>query len=323
MGDKSAIEWTDATWNPATGCTKVSPGCANCYIERTPPFRVKGRKFDAKGTTGILMHWERLGQPLRWKKPRHIFVNSLSDLFHEEIPNDFINYVFAAACLCPQHTFQILTKRPQRMRQYVSHELVREEIADAAKEVSRRNYRLPSEEIFEAGPVARAWKIKAWPLPNVWLGVTVENQRFADERIPLLLQTPAAVRFVSYEPALGPVDFGKYLEREWVIPQCMSGDGPERSGPKLDWVICGGESGPGARPMHPDWARSVRDQCQAARVPFFFKQWGEWLPAMQDGDGKRVLNCSNDAIRCGKKAAGRILDGLEWNEALRTAEKRR
>ena len=291
MGDKSQIEWTDATWNPATGCTKVSPGCAHCYIERTPPFRVNHRRFDAKGAIPIQLHPERLTQPLRWERPRRVFVNSLSDLFHEDIPNEFIDQVFAAMALTPQHTYQILTKRPQRMQQYISDTSTRG-IGLGHDVVTR---------IAEYANVAPAEIRKRWPLPNVWLGVTAENQRFAHERTAVLREVPAAVHFISYEPALELVAFD------------LRG---------IDWLICGGESGPGARPMHPEWARSARDQCVAAGVPFFFKQWGEWIPCWQRTADMDTRSCAAhydgqtglDVYRVGKKAAGRLLDGREWNE---------
>jgi protein gp37 len=282
VGDKSGIEWTEATWNPVTGCTKVSPACANCYIARTPPFRMHGRQF-VKGHIPLEFHENRLDQPLRWRKPRRIFVNSLSDLFHEDVPDLFIDRVFAVMALCRQHTFQVLTKRPARMRGYFDRP---GKHADVAVEVFKRFTVLREAE--------RHSRAVPWPLPNVWLGVSVENQHFADERIPLLLQTPAAVRFLSCEPLLGPIDLA--LTRLRV---CRNED------PPLDWVIAGGESGHGARPMYPEWARAIRDQCVAAGVPFFFKQWGEWRPV-----APRSLNI----VQVGKKAAGRLLDGQEWNQ---------
>jgi protein gp37 len=248
VSDKSAIEWTDATWNPTTGCTKVSPACANCYIERTPPFRIKGRKF-VKGHIPLVLHADRLSQPLKWKQPRRVFVNSLSDLFHEDVPFEFIDKVFAIMGHASQHTFQILTKRADRMRAYMLQ-------ADATE-------------------LELSTKVVRWPLPNVWLGVSVENQHFADERIPLLLQTPAALRFISAEPLLGPVRLSNY-----------------GTGASIDWVIVGGESGPRLRPTKADWVRSMRDQCNGAGVKFFFKQWG----------GATA------------KTGGRILDGRTWDE---------
>lgn len=226
MSDKSAIEWTDATWNPTTGCTKVSPACANCYIERTPPFRVRGRKF-VNGHIPVELHPDRLDTPLRRKKPTVYFVNSLSDLFHEDIPDAFIERVFATMAMARRHTFQVLTKRPDRMRSLVPMFAAQHTAPDGS----------------------------GWPLPNVWLGVSVENQHFADERIPLLLQTPAAVRFLSCEPLLGPL---KFKIHHWPI----------------DWIIVGAESGPRLRPTDPAWVQQIRDQCINTGIPFFFKQWG-------------------------------------------------
>lgn len=288
MSTNSAIEWTDATWNPVTGCTKVSPGCANCYIERTPPFRIGHRQFDEKGTTGVLLHPERLDQPLHWRKPRRVFVNSLSDLFHESVPDKFRDEIWFTMAKAKQHIFQVLTKRPQAMVDYLERF------------------------IWTTVPF-----IAQWPLPNVWLGVSVENQHFADERIPLLLQTPAAVRFISAEPLLGPVDIVRWL------PVWVKTYGPMKT-PTLDWIICGGESGPGARPMHPDWARSLRDQCVAAGVKYFFKQWGEFAPTWKPEDDfiekcRKAVNWKewpDGSWMCGygKKLNGRNLDGREWNE---------
>ncbi len=236
------IQWTDETWNPVTGCTKISPGCSHCYIERTPAFRIAGRKFD-KGHIPLRMHGDRLGQPLRWRKPRRIFVNSLSDLFHDDVSVTMIKAVWRTMAQTPQHTYQILTKRPSRMR-----------------------------------ALLEGWE----PLPNVWLGVSVENQHFADERIPLLLQTPAAVRFISAEPLLGRVDLSGFVPKRqpWkpyvecrhgydACPICDSNPAPA-----LDWVIVGGESGPGARPFDVRWARSIVEQCRNADVPVFVKQLG-------------------------------------------------
>ena len=260
MADKSKIEWTDATWNPVTGCTKVSAGCKFCYAERDFHRPYPGRDF-----TDVQTHPERLFQPFRWRRPRRIFVDSMSDLFHEAIPTEFILKVFEVMAFAKRHTFQVLTKRPERMK----HLLV---YGKTMKCDSAEHHRL----------------LCTMPLTNVWVGVSVEDQPTADERIPLLLLTPAAVRFVSYEPALRPVEF-----REYITETCEACGGQaflsaeschqveaegECCAKGLDWVISGGESGPKARPSHPDWFRSVRDQCQAAGVPFFFKQWGEWCP---------------------------------------------
>lgn len=318
MSTNSKIEWTDATWNPVTGCTKVSPGCANCYIERTPPFRIGHRKFDEKGTTGVVLHPDRLEQPLKWRKPRRVFVNSLSDLFHESISNEYLDRIFAVMQLSDSHrsrarnhTFQVLTKRPQRAHKYLSD-------PETSFRISAQICKI----VVGFTPIRGSidWSpCIPWPLDNLWLGVSVENQHFADERIPLLLQTPAAVRFISAEPLLGPVDLTDLpvpnVERPFRFNALERHDDEHfyNRHAALDWVIVGGESGPGARPMHPEWARSLRDQCQAAGVKFFFKQWGEFAPRSADG----CLNIQKPdglMLRVGKKNAGRLLDGVEWNE---------
>lgn len=240
------IQWTDETWNPTTGCTKISPGCANCYIERTPAFRIAGRQFDAKAHIPLQFHANRLEQPLHWRKPRRVFVNSLSDLFHDDVPDAFIVSVFAAMAASRQHQFQVLTKRPKRMQAFVS------ELGMSIKPLEKAARELGYSFNFDGIPLLR------WPIPNVWLGVSVENQRFADERIPVLLQTHAAVRFISAEPLLGPIKIERFM----------------LDGPFLNWVIVGGESGPGSRPFDLAWARSIVQQCQTAGVPCFVKQLG-------------------------------------------------
>lgn len=324
MSDKSKIEWTDATWNPIRGCTRVSEGCRNCYAERTAArFRGPGQPYeglvtlarepgeeskgDPRWTGAVQFVPQLVDQPLRWKRPRRIFVNSMSDLFHPFVNTAWINELFGAMMVCPQHTFQILTKRPERMKEYMCHV--------GARDIEPHMARLRP-------GIARI----DWPWRNVWLGVSVEDQKTADERIPLLLQTPAAVRWVSYEPALGLVDFSSWL---------ISPYGQQYGAMSLDWIVAGGESGPGARPAHPDWFRSVRDQCQAAGVPFFFKQWGEWLntsqlrPAFSDAEldhktfmaarresdaGQPKADLSDLYLRVNKKRAGHLLDGREWRE---------
>lgn len=308
MADHSNIEWTEATWNIVTGCTKVSAGCDHCYIERTPPFRMSSRRFDRPGvggTTGVTLHPDRLDMPLRWRKPRRVFVNSLADLFHDEVPDEFIAHVFATMAATPQHTYQVLTKRPARMRSLVSgHDGSGHRLLEATQDEA----------------TARALYDAPWPLPNVWLGVSVENQQWADIRIPLLLDTPAAVRWLSCEPLLGPVDLTNVAPGT-VYRDCgfkaLDGD------PRIDWVVVGGESGPGARPMHPDWARSLRDQCQHAWVPLFFKQWGNWVAPSQmpedtfmswDVEHGNDLYDWDNPWRFGKKACGRLLDGRTWDE---------
>lgn len=269
---KTKIEWTDETWNPVTGCTKVSEGCCNCYAERMAR-RLAGRcgypaapkHFD------VSLHPGRLEQPLRWKKPRMIFVCSMGDLFHEDVGGAFITEVWDIMRRTPQHTYQVLTKRPEQM----------------------------ARDIF---------RIYAWahcePLPNVWLGVSVESPDYL-WRIDELMKCPAAVRFVSLEPLLGPIDLSKWLRERGGgyfpigLPRQQPSLPPNWHQSCLDWIIVGGESGPGARPMHPDWARDIRDQCQAAGVPFFFKQWGAWRP---------------DSTKTYKRRAGRLLDGRTWDE---------
>ena len=236
MSTTTSIEWTEATWNPTTGCTKVSPGCAHCYIERTPAFRMAGRTFK-RGVIPVQLHRDRLNQPGRWKRPRRVFVNSLSDLFHDDVPDQFLHDVYHVMEHERQHTFQILTKRPERMCAYL-------------------NWR------YGGGRI---------PSRHIWHGVSAENQHFADQRIGLLLATRSAVRFVSAEPLLEDIDLTPHLYGATLAAPGPSGFRP---GPRLDWVIVGGESGPRARPMKPDWVVSVRDQCRAASVPFFFKQWG-------------------------------------------------
>jgi len=238
MSDGSTIEWTEATWNPVTGCTKVSPGCAHCYAETfAERFRgVPGHPYE----TGfdLTLRPERLELPLIWARPRRIFVNSMSDLFHGDVPTEFIGRVFDTMRRADWHEFQLLTKRPERAAELAG----------------------------TLGP---------WP-DNVWMGTSVENQRWTS-RVDALRSVPASVRFLSCEPLLGPLQLD------------LSG---------VHWVIVGGESGPRARPMQPAWAESVRAQCESQGVPFFFKQWGAYDP-----HGRRV----------GKKRAGRQLHGRTWD----------
>jgi protein gp37 len=285
VSTNSNIEWTDATWNPVTGCTKVSPGCAHCYIERTPPFRIGHRKFDEKGTTGVICHEDRLYQPLKWRQPKRVFVNSLSDLFHEEIRDTFIADIFGVMARCPQHIFQILTKRPTRMLEWMKNGAGWMTLATDFQKAAIPGMLMP------------------WPLPNVWLGVSVENQHFADERIPLLLQTPAVVRFISAEPLLEGITLSRLHEHCPTHDRSggfCTGDCPDRR--RLDWVIIGGESGPGARPFDLAWAYSLRAQCKAAGVACFIKQLGSvpveaeeiWHCRDWNGrDGIRLLNARN------------------------------
>lgn len=327
------IEWTDETWNPTVGCSKVSPGCDNCYAIRVA---ARGMSPEHHGLTerrmtedGDLLppDWtgevrclpERLGIPLRWRKPRRVFVDSMSDLFHPQVPDEFIADVFAVMGLAREHTFQVLTKRPRRMAEWIAG--ARDDVLIAGDAIAQdESTGLSNSDRASWRSSTGAWQPWcSWPLPNVWLGTSVEDQHQADRRIPHLLATPAAVRFLSCEPLLGPIEMG-------MVPGLQDERG-------IDWVIVGGESGPGARPMHPEWARGLRDQCVAAGVPFHFKQAGEWTDdsALKEkpdcvllGDGRMVrpdewaLHVGDPTAvylaRVGKKAAGRELDGRTWDQ---------
>lgn len=431
MSDRSKIEWTDATWNPIRAqtnapmgtvrsgwhCVKVSPGCANCYAERMNARLGTRRPYKAAPTGGSGM-WppnfesyldvKALQAPLHWKKPRMIFVCSMTDLFGDWVREEFIDQIFAVMALCPQHTFQILTKRPDRMRKYFEHfEDGDEWHTHLSCEIGRHLWRekRPTEidrrivgyicdahgeepddddlQYFPKGFSDLSDCSAAWPLPNVWLGVSVESEGYKD-RIDELRRTPAAVRFVSAEPLLGAIDISAQLSKATRHHVSMSVSGALRnkafdgltdsdgeplsrkeaqaqlellqaSGvklvstggcegfsdqtgcpghplPGLDWVIVGGESGPGARPMHPDWARGLRYQCASAGVPFFFKQWGEWVPTDDRPWGEEAAGVKDTTRHCwvsngespslshhqrmarvGKKRSGRLLDGVEHN----------
>lgn len=423
MADKTHIEWTDATWNPLRGCSRKSEGCRFCYAEGVAArFSGPGLPYEglahrvggeARWTGKVVMAPDDvLTQPLRWKRPRRIFVNSMSDLFHENVPDAWIDQIFAVMALAPQHTFQVLTKRADRMRDYVAK--AEGTVRHAARVNRLRNAKLGNPD---------AWI--TWPMPNVWLGVSIEDQKTADERVPALLATPASVRFISAEPLLGPINLQRYptaaaewspdeIENDWAafswpdwVPEEYQkqiesfwrleyGRGPrawlkdmvvqgapatgsnsivyamDRASRQvlgrylhcwnnigrvqlpdgswiccsfgsqlnaLDWVIVGGESGRKARPMHPDWPRSLRDQCKNAGVPFFFKQWGEWRqPAAAETydtsrgnagkppafivDVQGAVHCFKESasdsgrtmIRVGKKAAGNHLEGVQHQQ---------
>ncbi len=277
MGDKSAIEWTDATWNPVVGCTVVSAGCDHCYAATLHNRRYLAWKRGTWDKAPAQYHQpfkrvqlmpDRLTQPLKWKEPRRIFVNSLSDLFHEDVPDEYVFQVFDMMALTPRHTFQILTKRPERMQR-----------------------------LLQASE----------PLPNVWLGVSVEDQAAAESRIPWLLDTPAAVRFLSCEPLLGPVDLNGVDRQPWV-----------------NWIIVGGESGPKARPMNPQWVQGLLDYCNDTDAPFFFKQWGEWRHCDEMPNDVYLENINrvpwergdigNGYLKLGKKRAGRDFKRRTWDE---------
>lgn len=309
------IEWADATINPVVGCSPCSPGCDNCYAERFAARLVKHPKtakkysgvVDEKGKWTGVIDFDVSCLVKLPRKPKRIFVGSMCDLFHDSVMDNHLEQIMGHLGLTrdnAHHTFMLLTKRPERMRDFFTR--------------------------WE--PYRKA--------TNVWLGVTVCNQAEADEKIPVLLQTPAAVRFVSVEPMLGPVDLGHLswtdiigstaeknalTGKTWIQGNC--GESSQTlQGNRLDWVICGGETGPGARPMHPDWVRGLRDQCQAAGTPFFFKSWGEWVTENQSPEdillpgqstiphGWKGRKYEDSVYRVGKRRAGRLLDGREWNE---------
>ena len=337
MAGKSKIEWTDATWNPIVGCSVVSPGCTNCYAMRQARrIEAMGGATHYAGTTKVVNGkpvWTGklalapeavLTKPLRWRRPRRIFVNSMGDLFHEDTPDAWIDRVFAVMALAPQHQFQVLTKRSKRMRDYCNNPETPRRITEAAEEVAARVYKHHWLGALANAGIGFAKQLILWPLPNVWLGVSAEDQWRADEVVPDLLATPAAVRFVSAEPLLGPVDFTHIKHAMGLTRDALRGVWhafPIDAGPpatintnpprhSLDWIIAGGESGPGARPTHPNWVRSIRDQCAAAGVAFFFKQWGEFAPLTEPAYPEHGVH---SFVHVGKKRAGRRLDGVEHN----------
>jgi protein gp37 len=406
--NNTSIEWTDSTWNPIRGCSRVSEGCRHCYAEKVA-YRFSGPGQPYEGLVRINAAGERQPQwngqiqfaenhlldALRWNpivdhdptcdyyladrkqirncgcptRARRIFVNSMSDLFHENVTDVMLDRIFAVMALCPQHTFQVLTKRPERMLAYLSAPGRRSDVmaesgdlafdVQSLKKYPRSMFPKNAEVVYDLGANGDECGCRvtsAWPLHNVQLGVSVEDQPTADVRIPLLLQTPASVRFISAEPLLGALDIRPYLLADPERPNWSRLN-------RLHWAIVGGESGPGARPMHPDWARGLRDQCVGAGVPFLFKQWGEWKPISEmpeseyeklyvsnkkapeeweqaDYDETHGRRCTVPVgymnfvgetglergfqsidghggmtfFRVGKKAAGRLLDGREWNE---------
>ena len=342
MADKTGIEWTDATWNPIAGCNDVSEGCRHCYARgmarrlaamelgaaaKYPEREARSKYQGLTVLQGSHVVWTgkitfdeaALLDPLRWKTPRRIFVNSMSDLFHEGVTDEQLDRIFAVMALCPQHTFQVLTKRPERMLAYLSQGPFNGWTGGRSSGVIEALTHIGQ------GIHVALGRLVEGPLPNVWLGVSVEEAKWKS-RIDLLRQAPAGKRFLSLEPLLG--DLGEV----------------DLTG--IDWVIVGGESGkgPGIRPLHPDWARGLRDQCVAAGVPFFFKQWGEWLPFTQRQPGQIANSVGYDCAyetsaglmyvgkranlvnadlmdagrsgwwRVGKKAAGDLLDGVQWHQ---------
>ncbi|GAA4439631.1 DUF5131 family protein [Phytohabitans houttuyneae] len=339
MADNTTIEWTQATWNPTTGCDRVSGGCDNCYALTlakrlkamgSPKYQTDGDPRTSGPGFGVATHEDTLVDPLGWGTPRRIFVNSMSDLFHEAVPDDFIARVFAVMALSPQHTFQLLTKRHGRMRSLLSGG------PEYAWIVPRHTSPFVQAVYEEARKLRPGGPLMRWPLPNLWLGVSVEDQKWADIRIPALLDTPAAVRWLSCEPLLGPVDISRYL---WLTGASTAGPfydfaGRRRGGAggiggqaftsvparDLHWVVVGGESGHSARPMHPDWARSLRDQCVRAEVAFFFKQWGAWAPGDRNGWYSRSHwvddgTGGNEAFMYAPRSKSlRELDGRTWDQ---------
>lgn len=311
----------------------VSNGCTNCYaMKQAHRFHGKGQPYEGltKLSNGgpvwtgkIKLVPELLERPLHWKYPRRVFVNSMSDLFHEDVPDEFIASVFAVMRDVCSHTFQILTKRPSRACELLND-------PEFYECVDEKSYIHETETMFSAYKRMEQFIPPGPPYPNVWLGVSVEDQKTADERIPLLLQTPAAVRWISAEPLLGAIDL-TWLDAGNRFIHAFG------NSTKLDWVVAGGESGPGARPSHPDWFRSLRDQCVAADVPFFFKQWGEWYGGVTNVNDKGPLRICRGGIvehhdyneppdsffmvgaestvqRVGKKKAGRTIDGETWDQ---------
>ena len=314
----STIEWTSKTWNPVRGCSIVSKGCRSCYaMKQAHRFSGPGGKYEGLTimTNGgpvwsgdIRLVPEKLIEPLHWKQPRMVFVNSMSDLFHESVSFDFLTECYAVMVATGWHTFQVLTKRPKRRRTWLVQDTFRNAVARRAAahiNAMRGDASLPA-----------TANLAAWnrgTAPNIWEGVSVEDQPTADERIPLLLQTPAAVRFVSYEPALGPVTFTGINS----VPACFNAFLEGRY-PRLDWVIVGGESGPKARPFDITWARSTLGQCRDAGVPVFIKQLGAQPRSPCDSFGMRQEDVGGRWAHTLKDRKGGDMD--EWPEDLRVRE---
>lgn len=343
MADHTKIEWTDATWNPIRGCSMArgseTGGCLNCYAAREAVrYTGEGMPYEGlarmtangprwTGRIRVLDDPDHLLHPLRWQRPRLVFVNSMSDLFHESLPFAAVDKIVGVMSLAAQHTFQVLTKRPERMAEYLSTPGRSDTVARAMLQVT-------------GGQVM----MDRWPLPNVWWGVSAENQQTLDDRMPHVIRAMPnmKVAWLSAEPLLGPLDLTRWLPHERETSQTRS-----EWYPGLDWVVAGGESGPNARPANPAWFRTIRDQCAARGVPFLFKQWGEWAPVVwharhevggvrdlyrtQAGDvvalkppliegatvvhfppkpGENWRQAGGNVGKVGKKAAGRLLDGV-------------
>ena len=317
MGDKSNIEWTDATWNPTYGCTRVSEGCRNCYAERfVHRFAGEGQRYEGltvirggrPGWTGkIQLAPERLDQPLRWQRPRRIFVNSLSDVFHEGIPFEYVAAIFGVMAMSSRHTFQVLTKRPERAREFFAW-LEGKQMADLYKAdlcIEHASSHGVEDRLIKRDELSGV----VWPLKNVWLGVSVEDQAAADSRIPILLEMPAVVRWISAEPLLGPLDLRDYLKADGMPDRIVTpGSVPVTytNVVGLDWVIGGGESGPGARGMESEWVSSLHDQCDGSTALFHFKQWGLLSnnPDPKDPTAKK----NGGGVKGGRQFLGRTWD---------------
>lgn len=369
----TAIEWTHIpgykgeSWNPIRAlrngkpgwhCEHVTEACRNCYAEaqnrntRNLAFGTGlGYKPGHRADIDIVLDEKTLLAPLRWKKPRAIFVCSMTDLFGEWVTGAMLDRIHAVMALCPQHIWIVLTKRPERQREYLAFDDARQCVGwfAAPQIMTKHAPKWRGESVHGQNRIRVASAGLFWPLPNVWRGVSVCDQDDANAFVPILLATPAAIRFVSYEPALGPVDFHDLVvednrpgEQHFSALECDTDIADCAAEPwgtnVLDWIIAGGESGPNARPAHPDWFRSARDQCQAAGVPFFFKQWGEWAPGEVAGPNERPINAATwfndewifqrvgkaqpddhrddepDMFRVGKTRAGRTLDGVEHSE---------
>lgn len=314
------IPYVDESINPIRTksggwhCVKQSTGCLHCYAEKiNKRFGDKLAFYDLPNRkVKLILNQKALEKPLHWKRPKKIFVQDMSDLFLDDVPFEFIDRVLEVIIRNHRHKFMVLTKRPKRMREYF-HGLI---------ENTEGTYRRVTKSVINYDRCHGAFLRlrRKQTINNLWLGVTTENQEMADKRIPTLLQIPAAKRFVSVEPMLGQIQlYGKLIGHLNAYP---AGGGWFTKSNKLDWVICGGENGPGARPMHPDWVRSIRDQCVEASIPFFFKQWGEWKPtenmeienykSLREGQMRVMKNAV--VYQTGKKAAGRKLDGKIWDQ---------
>lgn len=316
MSYKSTIHWTEASWNCISGCDKFSPGCKFCYAALLAKSRLSHLPEFKDGYFGnVILHPKRLEYPLHWRKPKRIFVNSMSDLFHDKVTDEFIQEMFAVMALCQQHIFQILSKREVRTLNWYNQTYAGVAQENIVKKYYEEKYHI---EFVTDGAIITSKNQKkwpGWPLPNVWLGFSAENEEYAQKRIPILKSIPAAIKWASYEPVLGPVDWEPYKDI-------------------LNWVVAGGESGPQARPANPDWYRQSRDFCIKYKIPYFFKQHGSWIPTEghfgYDGkDTKKYTHINGSGkwehtnkpvvgflnlMKQSKKRTGRILDGRTWDE---------